>query len=1058
MLMRFHKGSQSDLGSEVITNGCLWRSVRQGTTALIERLRTTRVVRIAQDNRIWKPTSLWVIVFLLVLVQAHALDPNRRISQYGHTVWRTQDGLIGSDPDLTQTADGYIWTVNAGHYFRFDGTQFVPWKLPKGWISPSRSVTYLFGSRDGSLWIGGSGSLGRIKDGKISTLTKPTDRAGISSITEDRAGRIWVTRYRVPEGQGALCEVVGDALRCYGPSDGIPDRHLYGITEAPNGELWFGGDSLYRWRPGTKATPYLDQTKHPVIVDVAVDGTGDVWAAMDDVGPQFGVRYYHNGVWGEYSTAGFHSSSLRANDLFVDKDGALWIATETDGLYRVSGGVVDHFSKKDGLSGRRVSHIMEDHEGNVWVSTDGGMDMFRNLAATGYSTEEGLSSSAANTVFVSSDGVVWAGAYNGAESTADRSADMLRSGPGQQFGPGPKLPGRIESMYQDHSGAIWFGLNNYLAVFDHGRVEKVFDRDGRVLHFDSTAAITEDSSHTILVLSETRLFRIKDRRLLEALPLPKTQRNLGFLLANPGGGTLIEGSSQLWLYKNGKIEDFPLPGLDKNVDIYQIIADSVDPLLLATHDGLLRWDGKRWQSLSQNNGLPCKSLLSFIKDGHGSLWMQSPCGLLKMEASELEKWRRNEVAQPAVTTFDVLDGVQTGRSYSIQPIMSLAPDGRVWYASGEMVQSINPDQVYKNTLPPPVHVENVIADGQSYGAREQPHVAPKPHNLEIDYTALSFSVPQKVQFQYFLEGHDTTWQASVARRQAFYTDLAPGKYRFHVKASNNSGVWNEAGAVAEFVVEPTYYQTLWFKILVACAIAGLLWILYVMRLKQATAEVQKRLLTQMEERERIARELHDTLLQGFQGIALRVQGVTKQMPKDDPLREMMEGVLDRADEVMLEGRQRVRDLRQRTTSEGELPARLTNSGQKLAEGYAATFSLVVVGTPVILDEIAQEEAYRIAAEALINAFRHAAASRIEVEITYGSSELRIGIRDDGAGIDEAVLRNGHPGHWGLTGMRERAQALRAEFKIWSREAAGTEVELLIPASIAYPRKQKLSTN
>jgi signal transduction histidine kinase len=286
--------------------------------------------------------------------------------------------------------------------------------------------------------------------------------------------------------------------------------------------------------------------------------------------------------------------------------------------------------------------------------------------------------------------------------------------------------------------------------------------------------------------------------------------------------------------------------------------------------------------------------------------------------------------------------------------------------------------------------------------------------------------------------------------------LAPGKYRFHVIACNNSGVWNEVGAVAEFIVEPKFYQTIWFRVLLACAFAGLLWVLYLLRLRQATAEVQKRLLAQMEERERIARELHDTLLQGFQGIALRVQGVTKQMPKDDPLREMMEGVLDRADEVMLEGRQRVQGLRQRTTNEGELSARLTNCGQKLADGHAASFSLVVVGTPVLLDATVQEEAYRIAAEALINAFRHASALRIEIEITYGASELRIGVRDDGVGIDEAVLMNGHPGHWGLRGMRERAHALRAKFRVWSREAAGTEVEVLIPASVAYPPKQKLS--
>jgi Y_Y_Y domain/Histidine kinase len=197
-------------------------------------------------------------------------------------------------------------------------------------------------------------------------------------------------------------------------------------------------------------------------------------------------------------------------------------------------------------------------------------------------------------------------------------------------------------------------------------------------------------------------------------------------------------------------------------------------------------------------------------------------------------------------------------------------------------------------------VEQLVVDGLVYPSTGPVHIPPNPRNLEIDYTGLSYAVPQRVQFRYFLEGHDKGWQGPLTRRQAFYTDLTPGTYRFHVIACNNSGVWNETGALAEFVVEPTFYQTLWFKALIVLAIARLMWTLYLLRLKQATANVQKRLLAQMEERERIARELHDTLLQGFQGIALRVQGVAKEIPKDNPLRGKMEDVLDRADEVLLD--------------------------------------------------------------------------------------------------------------------------------------------------------------
>jgi len=304
--------------------------------------------------------------------------------------------------------------------------------------------------------------------------------------------------------------------------------------------------------------------------------------------------------------------------------------------------------------------------------------------------------------------------------------------------------------------------------------------------------------------------------------------------------------------------------------------------------------------------------------------------------------------------------------------------------------------------------------------------------------------------------HLSTLIGSVNRlvHESSPTDLPPGKYRFHVVACNNDGVWNDVVAVAAFNVEPTFYQTFWFKALMAIAVLGVLWALYLLRLKQATANVHERLFAQIEERERIARELHDTLLQGFHGITLRMQGVTKNMPVRDPLRKMMEEVLDRGDEVLREARQRVRNLRRRTTDENELPDRLTKCGQELSKDHAATFTLAIVGEPKILESTVQDEAYRIAAEALTNAFRHASASKIEAEVTFDSSSLRIRVRDNGVGIDEAVRSNGHPGHWGLAGMRERAEAIRAQFNIWSRESAGTEVELVIQAAIAYPRDQR----
>jgi len=372
------------------------------------------------------------------------------------------------------------------------------------------------------------------------------------------------------------------------------------------------------------------------------------------------------------------------------------------------------------------------------------------------------------------------------------------------------------------------------------------------------------------------------------------------------------------------------------------------------------------------------------------------------------------------------------------------------------LQMVDPAHLEYNSMRPPVHIEGIIADRKSYSPREGLRLPPLLRDLEIDYTALSFVTPKKMLFRYKLENHDTEWQEAGTRRQVFYTDLPPGRYRFHVIACNNDGVWNETGDALNFSIAPTFYQTAWFRMVLFVLAAGVLWLFYFFRLQRATEQIQERLGARMEERERIARELHDTLLQGFQGLMLRLQAVLKTVPAEEPTHQMIESVLDRADQVLLEGRQSVRDLREEGAGGNELSGALVRCGEELAEGKASLFSLSVVGPPQALAPIVFNEVYRIGREALINAFQHSHAAKIELELTYSDSQLCLRIRDDGAGIDPDILGAGKPGHWGLSGMRERARKIAAQLNIWSKPGAGTEIELTIPAKVAYPQEGKES--
>jgi signal transduction histidine kinase len=335
-------------------------------------------------------------------------------------------------------------------------------------------------------------------------------------------------------------------------------------------------------------------------------------------------------------------------------------------------------------------------------------------------------------------------------------------------------------------------------------------------------------------------------------------------------------------------------------------------------------------------------------------------------------------------------------------------------------------------------------------------------DLAIDYTALSLVAPEKVHFKYKLEGQDREWREVVNDREVQYSNLAPGTYRFRVIASNNSGVWNLQGDTLEFSVAPAYYQTDWFRALCAIFLLVLLWAAYQFRIGQLQREFALTLDARVGERISIARDLHDTLLQSFHGLLLRFQTVLQLLP-DRPIeaKEKLEGTIERAVKAITEGRDAVQGLRDSTIQTNDLAQAVSALGEELAidpgKNGSAAIRVTVEGEPRDLHPILRDEIYRIAAEALRNAYRHAQARRIEVEIRYDNEQFRLRVRDDGKGIDPAILsRHESEGHYGLPGMRERAKLIGGKLAVWSEVDAGTEVELGIPAGVAYATASKRS--
>jgi signal transduction histidine kinase len=493
-------------------------------------------------------------------------------------------------------------------------------------------------------------------------------------------------------------------------------------------------------------------------------------------------------------------------------------------------------------------------------------------------------------------------------------------------------------------------------------------------------------------------------------------------------------------------------------------------LWAATEGGLSRLKNGRIATLTGKNGLPCDAVQWSMEDDAQSVWLYTPCGLVRIARAELDRWAAAvDKAQPLpnsrgsesngltiqATVFDTSDGVRSrAGTTGYGPLAAKSSDGRLWFGALDGVSVVDPGHLPFNKLPPPVVVETVKVNGKEVAPAEGMELSHSSNDLEIDYTALSFTIPERVQFRYKLEGHDADWQDVGTRRQAFYGGLAPKQYRFRVMACNNDGVWNEAGAAWSFSIVPAYYQTLWFQGLCVLAFLALLAGLYQLRLQQVEKLLGIRMEERVNERTRIARDLHDTLLQSFQGVLLKFHAVTFMLPdRAAEAQETLEDVIEQARKAIAEGRDAVQGLRSSAAVGGDLAVVIGTLGDELAGSEnAPCFGVQVEGTPRDLVPMVRDEAYRIACEAVRNAFRHAHAGRIEVEIRYDRRRLRLRVRDDGKGMDPKILaEGGRSGHHGLPGMHERARLVGGKLAIWSKLDFGTEAELTIPAAVAYAK-------
>jgi signal transduction histidine kinase/ligand-binding sensor domain-containing protein len=995
-----------------------------------------------------------------------ALDPSLDVSQYAHTAWTARDGFsLGNIYAIAQTPDGYLWLGSEFGLFRFDGVHAVPWHPPAGQQLPQKPYSLLL-TRDGTLWIGTFAGLVSWNGGKLTRYPEVGEHF-VTSLLEDREGTVWVGILGGSPDTltGRLCAIRNGYAQCYG-EDGAFGSFVWSLREDRSGALWAGAESgLWRWKPGPPKSYLMPGTRIDDMSTaddgrllVGVRGTG-LKQLTEDKLESYPIRDAIN------RNKLLPDRDVDPNKLLRDRDGGLWIGTHERGLIHIHNGRTDVFAKSDGLTGNITCSLFEDREGNIWVATTGGLERFRERAVTTISAEQGLSSDLTTSVLAATDGSIWVAAHDGLTEWKNGRTTIFRKANG--------LPDEaIQSLFQDDRGRIWVSTGHGLAYLKDGRFIAV-----NGVPSEEVYSITGDKADNLWLSGNRGLSHMRDGRLVKHFSwsaLGRHEQAKVVLFDPKRGGVWLSfwrGGGVLY-FKDGQVRASytAADGLGKGpVAGLQLDRDGTVWAAIEEGGGLSRIKDGRIATLTTKNGLPCDTIHWSIRDDDGSVWLYTACGLVRVTRAELDAWITDPNRKVQFTVWDAADGVRL-RAVSpayYGPPVAKSTDGKLWFLMGEGVQVVDPHHLAFNKLPPPVHIEQIVADHKIYWQNSpgagisNVRLPALTRDLWIDYSALSFVAPEKVHFKYKLEGQDRDWREVVNDREVQYSNLPPGSYRFRVIACNNSGVWNEAGDALDFSVAPAYYQTNWFRALCAVFLLVLLWAAYRLRVRQLRHEFALTLEARVGERTRIARDLHDTLLQSFHAVLLRLQTVS-QLLRERPVEAQgqLDSTIEEVAEAITEGRDAVQGLRESTVQSNDLALAISTLGKELAtdsNGDRPQFCVAVEGAARNLHPILRDEVYRIAAEALRNAFRHAHARTVEVEVRYDNEQFRLHVRDDGRGIDPAVLSSeGVERHFGLRGMRERAKLIGGKLVVWSKVDAGTEVELRISAGTAYTNARRAS--
>ena len=977
--------------------------------------------------------------------------------------WGSDKGFTGgSVTTLAQTPDGYLWIGTEKSLIRFDGFGFRTFSQAAPTTFSIGPVQALASDAQGNLWILLQNTkILRYHDGKFE-LGRELAEFGITSLLKRKDGSVLFASLT----HGLLIYNSGKFELLSSPSPS-PNSSPSG-PEVSTDEL----SSRLSWATGV--APHRFAEPNSAVLSMAETSDGKIWLGTSDKG-----LFYLAG--GKVVAVPTSLSDARITSLLAAADNELWIGTDK-GVLRWDGAKVSSLEVPLALRRLHVLSMIRDHDLNIWLGTPGGL-IRASSGAVVLDAGNSQTSVAVNALLEDREGNLWAGRQSGIERLRD-SAFVTYSAPGLQSESGGPV-------YVDQSERVWFapfeGGLHWLKGEKSGSIPN--DRlDQDVVY--SIAGTKEDlwigrqqggltHLHYARGSLTTRTYT-ESEGLAQNSVYAVFQSHDGAVWA----GTLSGGVSE---FANGRFKNYTtLDGLASN-SITSIAQTSDGTMWFATPNGISALSNGSWRSLGIREGLPSQTVNCLITDASDLLWIGTANGLAYQISGQIqvptaalpslheqilgiaedhlgwlwiststhvlrvkrESLLRNAISEPDVREFGLYDGLHGTEGVKRQQSVFADPHGKIWFSMNRGISVADPSRVISASAPAIIHIDEVTSDGNRVSLAGPVHLDGTYRRLKFAFSALSLSIPDQVRYKYKLEGVDEGWSIPTAEREVTYSNLSPGDYRFRLLASNSAGLWNSQESEVSFKIQPAYWQTWWFR-LSGVAFVVLAVLLFVrLRMRTLASRMNMRFEERLAERTRIAQELHDTLLQGFMSASMQLHVADDRLPEDSPAKPLLGRVLQLMGRVMDEGRNTVRGLRSSSMACQNLEEEFSRIQADLAISTSSEFRVIVEGTPRPVRSVIHDEIYFIGREALSNAFRHSGAAEVILEIEYSSSHLRVLVRDNGCGVDPQVANSGRDGHWGLSGMRERADRIGGKLKVLSMPSAGTEIHLSVPSRLAF---------